>query len=164
LAHQIYDDTGFKLFREGAYVGAKGYEANSIAELAPQIGLAPEVLVHTVEEYNAACNKDVPFNPGVMDGKSTIGTAVKRTHWANPIEKPPFRAYPIVCGITFTFGGLKINTKAEVLSTANKPIRGLYASGDVVGLFFHNYPGNTGQTRNAVFSKVAGTEAAGRNR
>ena len=50
-----------------------------------------------------------------------------------------------------------------MLSTSGKPIRGLYASGDVVGLFFHNYPGNTGQTRNAVFSRVAGREAAGRN-
>jgi tricarballylate dehydrogenase len=119
--------------------------------------------VHTVDEYNAACNKEVPFNPGVMDGKNTIGTKVPRSHWANPIETPPFRAYPIVCGITFTFGGLKINTRAEVLSTSGKPIRGLYASGDVVGLFFHNYPGNTGQTRNAVFSRVAGQEAAGRN-
>jgi tricarballylate dehydrogenase len=163
LAHQIYDDTGFKLFREGAYVGAKGFEAKTIGELAKQIGLAPEVLIHTVDEYNAACNKDVPFNPGVMDNKNTIGTKVPRTHWANPIEKPPFRAYPIVCGITFTFGGLKINKRAQVLSTANKPIPGLYASGDVVGLFFHNYPGNTGQTRNAVFSQVAGREAAGRN-
>jgi len=163
LAHQIYDDTGFKLFREGAYVGAKGYIADTIPDLARQIGLAPEVLVHTVEEYNAACNKDVPFNPGIMDGKNTIGTKVPRTHWANPIQKPPFRAYPIVCGITFTFGGLKINTRAQVLATSGKPIRGLYASGDVVGLFFHNYPGNTGQTRNAVFSRVAGREAAARN-
>jgi tricarballylate dehydrogenase len=163
LAHQIFDDTGFKLFREGAYVGAKGYEAATIAALAPMIGLTPEILVHTVEEYNAACREDIPFDPGNMDGKCTVGITPKRSNWAVKLEKPPFRAYPIVCGITFTFGGLKINTKAEVLSTAGKPIRGLYASGDVVGLFFHNYPGNTGQTRNAVFSRVAGREAAGRN-
>jgi tricarballylate dehydrogenase len=163
LAHQIFDDTGFKLFREGAYVGAKGYQANAIAELAKMIGLAPEILVHTVEEYNAACREDIPFDPGNMDGKCTVGITPKRSNWATKIEKPPFRAYPIVCGITFTFGGLKINTKAQVLATSGKPIAGLYASGDVVGLFFHNYPGNTGQTRNAVFSRVAGREAAGRN-
>jgi tricarballylate dehydrogenase len=99
-----------------------------------------------------------------MDGKCTVGLAPRKSNWAVKIEKPPFRAYPIVCGITFTFGGLRINTRAEVLGTSGKPIRGLYASGDVVGLFFHNYPGNTGQTRNVVFSRVAGREAAGRNR
>jgi tricarballylate dehydrogenase len=151
------------LFREGAYVDAKGYQSDTIANLARQIGLAPEVLVHTVEEYNAACREDIPFDPGNMDGKCTVGIMPKRSNWAVKLEKPPFRAYPIVCGITFTFGGLKVNTRAEVLSTAGKAIRGLYASGDVVGLFFHNYPGNTGQTRNAVFSRVAGREAAGRN-
>ena len=163
LAYQIFDQTGIKYWREGVYVGAKCYEANTIAELAKQIGLSPEVLVQTVEQYNAACREDIKFDPGVVDGKCTIGIAPKRSNWAMKIETPPYRAYPVVCGVTFTFGGLKINTKAEVLSTAGKPIRGLYASGDVVGLFFHNYPGNTGQTRNAVFSRVAGREAAGRN-
>jgi tricarballylate dehydrogenase len=163
LAYQIFDDTGFKLFREGAYVGATGHEAASIAELAQKIGLSPEVLVHTVEEYNSACREDVPFDPGNMDGKSTVGITPKRSNWAVKLQQPPFRAYPIVCGITFTFGGVKIDTKAQVLSSAGNPIPGLYASGDVVGLFFHNYPGNTGQTRNVVFSRVAGREAAGRN-
>ena len=79
------------------------------------------------------------------------------------IEKAPFRAYPVTCGVTFTFGGVKINTRAQVLNVADKPIPGLYGSGDVIGLFFHNYPGNTGQTRNVVFSRVAGREAAARN-
>jgi tricarballylate dehydrogenase len=164
IAYQIFDDTGFRLFREGAYVGASGCEAATIAELAPKIGVSPDILVHTVEEFNAACREDIAFDPGNMDGKCTLGIAPKKSNWAVKLEKPPFRAYPIVCGITFTFGGVRINTKAEVLSTAGNPIRGLYASGDVVGLFFHNYPGNTGQTRNVVFSRVAGREAAGRNR
>ena len=163
LAYQIFDQTGIKYWRDGVYVGATCYEANTIPELAKLIGLTPEVLVHTVEQYNAACREDIKFDPGVLDGKCTVGITPKRSNWAVKIETPPYRAYPIVCGITFTFGGLKVNTKAEVLSTSGKPIRGLYASGDVVGLFFHNYPGNTGQTRNAVFSRVAGREAAGRN-
>jgi tricarballylate dehydrogenase len=164
LAFQLFDDTGFKLFRQGAYQGATGCEAATIAELAAKIGLAPEVLAHTVAEYNAACREDVAFDPGNVDGKCTIGIVPKKSNWAVRIEKPPFRAFPIVCGITFTFGGVRINTKAEVLNTAGRTIRGLYASGDVVGLFFHNYPGNTGQTRNAVFGRVAGRQAAGRNR
>ena len=163
LAYQIFDQTGIKYWRDGVYVGATCYEANTIAELAKLIGLTSEILVNTVEQYNAACREDIKFDPGVIDGKCTVGITPKRSNWAVKIETPPYRAYPIVCGITFTFGGLKINTKAQVLSTSGKPIPGLYASGDVVGLFFHNYPGNTGQTRNAVFSRVAGREAAGRN-
>jgi tricarballylate dehydrogenase len=63
-------------------------------------------------------------------------------------------------GITFTFGGLQINESAQALNTSGNPIRGLYASGDIVGLFFHNYPSCTGQTRNVVFSRLAGRHAA----
>ena len=165
LAHQIFDRDRLQAIRARASMSARpAIEANTIAELAKLIGLAPEVLVHTVEQYNAACREDIKFDPGAWStANAPIGITPKRSNWAMKIETPPFRAYPIVCGITFTFGGLKINTKAEVLSTSGKPIRGLYASGDVVGLFFHNYPGNTGQTRNAVFSRVAGREAAGRN-
>jgi len=163
VATQIFDRKGYPLFRQGNYVGATMYEADTIAELAKKIGLSPEVLTHTVEEFNAACQDDLPFDPGNMDGKCTVGIAPKKSNWAIKIDTPPYRAYPVTCGVTFTFGGLKINTKSEVLSTADRPIRGLYASGDVIGLFFHNYPGNTGQTRNAVFSRVAGREAAARN-
>ena len=163
LAYQIFDKKGYPLFREGNYQGATLQEAATIAELAKMIGLSPDVLVHTVEAFNAACQDHIPFEPGNMDGKHTVGITPKKSNWAIKIDAPPYRAYPVTCGITFTFGGLQINTRAEVLNTADKPIRGLYASGDVVGLFFHNYPGNTGQTRNAVFSRVAGREAAGRN-
>ena len=163
LAYQIFDKKGYPLFREGNYQGATLQEAATIAELAKMIGLSPDVLVHTVEAFNAACQDHIPFEPGNMDGKHTVGITPKKSNWASKIDAPPYRAYPVTCGITFTFGGLQINTRAEVLNTADKPIRGLYASGDVVGLFFHNYPGNTGQTRNAVFSRVAGREAAGRN-
>ena len=82
----------------------------------------------------------------------THGLAIPKSNWANRIETPPFRAYPVTCGITFTFGGVKINPKAQVLNSLHEPIKGLYASGDILGLFFHNYPSFTGQTRNAVCS------------
>ena len=62
--------------------------------------------------------------------------------------------------MTFSFGGIQIDTKSRVLDTGDNPIKGLFASGDVVGLFFHNYPSCTGQTRNAVFSRQAGQSAA----
>ena len=135
-------------------------EAPGIPELASKIGLVPEVLVRTVEQFNAACRDDVPFDPTRPDGKKTYGLAIPKSNWANPIEKPPYRAYPVTCGITFTFGGVEINRTAQVMSTIDQPIKGLFASGDIVGLFFHNYPSCTGQTRNVVFSLLAGRGAA----
>jgi tricarballylate dehydrogenase len=127
------------------------------------VGLAPEVLRHTIDEFNAACSDDVEFNPTRPDGKSTRGLAVPKSNWATRIEKGPFRAYPVTCGITFTFGGVKVNTKAQVLNTLGEPMKGLYASGDILGLFFHNYPSFTGQTRNAVFGRLAGNHAVSDN-
>jgi tricarballylate dehydrogenase len=162
VAWQIYDQTGIAQHRYPHHK-ATFEEAASIAELARKIGLAPEVLVHTVEEFNAACPGNAAFDPTRPDGKSTQGLAIPKSNWANRIEKPPYRAYPVTCGITFTFGGVKINPNAQVLNSLHEPITGLYASGDIVGLFFHNYPSFTGQTRNVVFSRLAGKHAASEN-
>ena len=134
-------------------------EADTIAELAGKIGLAPEVLSHTVDEFNAACRDQPAFDPTQPDGKRTEGLAIAKSNWATPINDPPFRAFPVTCGITFTFGGLKVNSRAQVLNTLNEPMKGLYASGDIIGLFYHNYPSFTGQTRNAVFGRLAGRSA-----
>jgi tricarballylate dehydrogenase len=93
-------------------------------------------------------------------GKSTIGSTPKKSNWAVPLTRGPFRAYPITAGVTFSFGGVQVDTQARVINTCNDPIEGLYASGDIIGLFFHNYPSCTGQTRNVVFSYLAGRNAA----
>lgn len=161
-AWQIYDQTGIAQHRYPHHK-ATFEEAGDLAELAHMIGLAPEVLLDTVRGFNAACSGDVAFDPTKPDGKKTKGLAIPKSNWAVPIEKPPFRAYPVTCGITFTFGGLKVNPKAQVLNGMHEPIKGLYASGDILGLFFHNYPSFTGQTRNAVFGRLAGMHAAMEN-
>lgn len=160
VAYQIYDQTGIDYFRHGRDYPATMVEADTIAELAVKIGIQPDVLVDEVARFNAACRRDVAFDASGPDGKGTVGLEIPKSNWATPIEKGPFRAYPITTGVTFSFGGLKIDDQARVLSTSFEPIRGLYASGDVVGLFFHNYPSCTGQTRNAVFSTLAGQGAA----
>ena len=129
--------------------------------LLPKIGIEPEPFLHTIKEFNAACRTDVAFMAGELDGKGTIGISPKKSNWAMPIVKGPFRAYPVTGGVTFSFGGVALDTQARVVNTCNEPIRGLFASGDIVGLFFHNYPSCTGQTRNAVFSYLAGRGAAG---
>ena len=112
-------------------------------------------------EYNAAVQKDVPFDPNSKDGRCTKGLAVNKTNWANTIEVPPFEAYSVGCGITFTFGGLKIDPKAHVLDIDDQPIPGLFAAGELVGgLYYFNYPGSTGLMANAVFGRQAGRSAA----
>jgi tricarballylate dehydrogenase len=161
-AYQIYDQTGIKCHRYPHHK-ATLVEASTIAELATKAGLAPQVLAHTVEEFNRAVSDDRPFDPRRPDGRATVGLAIPKSNWATRIEQPPFRAYPVTGGITFTFGGVEINRKAQVISTLDQPIKGLFASGDIVGLFFHNYPSFTGQTRNAVFGRLAGRAAVEEN-
>jgi tricarballylate dehydrogenase len=121
----------------------------------------PEPFLTTVREYNASIARDVPFNPNIKDGRRTTGLAINKSNWANPIEKPPFSAYAVTCGITFTFGGLKIDTGTHVLDIADKPLPGLFAAGELVGgLFYFNYPGSSGLMAGSVFGRIAGREAA----
>ena len=118
------------------------------------------MLSHTVDEYNQAVRHDIPFDASKPDGRCTEGIHPRKSNWAERIDEPPFQAFPVTGGITFTFGGLEINGGAQAVNTGGQPIRGLFASGDIIGLFFHNYPSCTGQTRNVVFSRLAGRHAA----
>jgi tricarballylate dehydrogenase len=162
VAYQIYDQKGLRCLRYPHHK-ATFFEADTIAALAQLAGLEPRVLVHTVEEFNRAVRDDKPFFPGRLDGRATSGLAIPKSNWAIRIDEPPFRIYPVTGGITFTFGGLAINRSAQVMSTIDQPVKGLFASGDIVGLFFHNYPSFTGQTRNAVFGRLAGRAAVAEN-
>lgn len=162
IAYQIYDQKGIKCFRYPHHK-ATFEEAPTIAELARKIGLEPKVLTHTIEEFNKASDPSVPFDPTKPDGKKTRGLDVPKSNWAAPIDEPPFRAYPVVGGITFTFGGVQVNRNAQVINNVDQPIKGLFASGDILGLFFHNYPSFTGQTRNAVFGRLSGKAAVMEN-
>jgi tricarballylate dehydrogenase len=159
LAYQIYDQKTIPLLGT-RYEFSTPIEANTIDELAQKISIEPAVLNHTIREFNKAARKDIPFDATKLDGKCTEGIMPKKSNWSNPIDQPPYWAFSITGGVTFTFGGLQINESAQVLNTSGNPIRGLYASGDIVGLFFHNYPSCTGQTRNVVFSRLAGRHAA----
>ena len=136
--------------------------ADTLEEFAQKLeGVNAEQFLKTIAEYNAAVNKDVPFNPNVKDGRRTTGLAIDKSNWANTIDTPPYEGYAVTCGISFTFGGLRINNDGEVLNTDYQPIRGLYAAGELVGgLFYFNYPGGSGLTSGSVFGKIAGTSAA----
>ena len=135
---------------------------NTIEEFAHKLeGVNAEQFLKTIAEYNKAVRSDIPFNPNVKDGRRTEGLAINKSNWANTIDQPPFEGYAVTCGLTFTFGGLRITTDGEVLNTDYQPIRGLYAAGELVGgLFYFNYPGGSGLTSGAVFGRIAGTSAA----
>ncbi len=113
-----------------------------------------------IRRYNAAVRQDIPFNPNIKDGRRTEGLAIPKSNWANTLDTPPFEAYAVTCGITFTFGGLRINTHGNVISSDGDPIPGLYAAGELVGgIFWFNYPGGSGLTNGSVFGRIAGENA-----
>jgi tricarballylate dehydrogenase len=136
--------------------------ANSLEELVKQLDdVDADAALAELRAYNAAVRTDIPFNPNVKDGRCTKGLAIPKSNWANTLDAPPYEAYAVTCGITFTFGGLRINTSAQVLDTDSAPIPGLYAAGELVGgIFYFNYPGGSGLTNGAVFGRIAGASAA----
>ena len=117
-----------------------------------------------IDAYNQAVNQRISFDPNVKDGRNTQGLAVNKSNWANTIDEPPFEAYQVGCGITFTFGGLRIEVDtAAVVNNDDEPIPGLYAAGELVGgIFYFNYPGGTELMSGSVFGRLAGSSAAGK--
>jgi len=136
--------------------------ANTIEELTSKLDdVNAAAALAEIKAYNAAVRQDIPFNPNIKDGRCTTGLAVNKSNWANTLDTPPFEAYAVTCGITFSFGGLRINTSAQVIDTDGEPIPGLFAAGELVGgIFYFNYPGGSGLTNGAVFGKIAGASAA----
>ena len=135
--------------------------ADTLEDLAGKLeGVDAEAFLDTVKRYNAAVRTDLPFNPNVKDGRRTEGLDIPKSYWANRIDRPPFEAYAVTCGITFTFGGLRIDGEGRVLDGEAVPIPGLYAAGELVGgIFYFNYPGGSGLTSGAVFGRIAGRAA-----
>jgi len=162
IAYQLYDAKTTPLLRQDEYTapGVSKYAAGTLADLARQLGLDPAALAGTVAAFNAAITDD-PFNPAVKDGKRTVGLTPPKSNWALPLDTPPFLAFAVTCGITFTFGGVRIDAQARVLDRAGHPLPGLHAAGELVGgLFYHNYPGGSGLTSGMVFGRRAGATAA----
>ena len=163
FAWQIYDSKVLHLLRpEYRTKHVTKVTANTIEELADKIeDVNREQLLKTIREFNAAVRTGIPFDPNIRDGRCAEGLAIPKSNWANPIDAPPFEAYAITCGVTFTFGGLRITSEGQVVDTNHEPIPGLYTAGEMVGaLFYFNYPGATGLTSGAVFGRIAGRSAA----
>jgi tricarballylate dehydrogenase len=130
-------------------------------ELDGQEFKQPDNALRTIDEFNAAVTDDAEFDPKGLDGKGTKGLNPQKSNWAVRLDEPPFYCYPVRAGITFGFGGLKINTEAEVLDSQENPIPGLWAVGNSTSeIFYNNYAAGSAQTRGAVFGRIAGENAA----
>ena len=159
IAFQVFDRQTLHLL-EPRYSTGTPIRAETLEELADRLGVPRARLATTVRAFNEAVN-DVPFDPTILDGKSTTGLTPPKSNWAVPLNRPPYVAYAVTCGITFTYGGVKIDAAARVLDRQGAAIPGLFATGEMTGGFFYrNYPGGAGLMRGAVFGRIAGRNAA----
>lgn len=163
VAWQIFDSKTEHLMRDEyrtRYVTK--VKADTLEGLAAKLDEVDGArLLRTIAEFNAAVRDDVPFNPNIKDGRSADGLPVPRSNWAVKLDTPPYTAYAVTCGVTFTFGGVKIDNAGQVVDVNGGTIPGLFAAGEMVGgIFYHNYPGASGLTSGAVFGRLAGGSAA----
>ena len=160
FAWQVFDAKVTHLLRDEYRIKrVTKVSAPTLEELARKMeGVDPKGFLDEVKAYNAAVDTGTPFDPNVKDGRATNGLAVAKSNWANTIDEGPFEAYQVGCGVTFTFGGLRISSdRAQVLDNDLAPIPGLFAAGELVGgVFFFNYPGGTGLINGSVFGRLAG--------
>jgi tricarballylate dehydrogenase len=159
IAYSIVDSRTIELFLSSLY---RPFEAQSIAELAAQMGLDPSTVSATVDEFNRSVRRGGTFDHTKLDDCRTEGLDPPKSHWALPIEVPPFYGYPLRPGITFTYLGLKIDGSGRVELASGEPINNLYAAGEIMSgnILSSGYLGGFGLTIGTVFGRLAGTEAA----
>jgi len=164
FAWQVFDSKVSHLLRSEYRIKfMTKVSAATLEDLATKLeGVNPANFLKTVREYNAAVRTEVPFDHTVKDGRGTLGIEPPKSNWAQVLDTPPFDAYATTCGITFTFGGLRIDRETgQVLNVHFHRIPGLYCAGEMVGgLFYFNYPSGTGLVSGAVFGRIAGRGAA----
>ncbi len=161
VAYQIFDARQRPMLRSEEYdmPGIGVHVADTIADLAASIGVPPAALADTVSAFNAAIATDREFDPTVKDGRRA-DVEPPKSNWATAIDQAPFWAYPVTCGITFTFGGLRGDADGRVLDDEGAAIPGLFVCGEMLGgLFSMNYPGGSGLAAGMVFGRRAGSVA-----
>ena len=161
VVYQIFDSKVMDIL-EPRYKTSEPFKSDTLEGLVKQLKIDEVQAMKTLVEYNAAAGRGGPFNPAELDGVHTEGIQPRKSNWAQKLDTPPYYSWATTGGITFTFGGLKIDRDARVISSGWKPIEGLYAAGEMVGgLFHYNYPLGTGLMSGAVFGRIAGRSAAG---
>jgi len=160
VAYSILDSRSERLFMPSVFPAIK---AATIGELAGKLGLDPAPLEGTVARFNAACQPG-RFDAGTLDGVRTTALDPPKTNWARPIAEPPFIGYPLRPGITFTYLGVRVNEKAQVIMTDGRPAANLFASGEIMAgsILGRGYLAGFGMAIGTVFGRIAGREAARR--
>jgi tricarballylate dehydrogenase len=161
IAYMVLDQKGVGVpnLTAGIRTDQSAITAGTIEELADRLQLPADALVATVAAYNAAC-VDGTFDHSAPDGLATVGVSPAKSHWAQRIDDGPYVAYPIIAANVFTFGGLRIDADAHVVNRSGSAIDGLYAAGEITGMYYSNYTGSTSVLRGAVFGRIAGANAA----
>ncbi len=158
IAYSIIDSKAINLFMPSLF---RPIQADTISDLAQQLGLAPEKLEQTVNQYNQAV-KPGNFNTEKLDDCFTQNLTPPKTHWARRLDSPPYFAYPLRPGITFTYLAVKVDDKARVIMQDDKPAQNIYATGEIMAgnILGKGYMAGTGMTIGTVFGRIAGQEAA----
>jgi len=158
IAYCIIDAKAESLFMPSVFPPIR---ADSIGDLAARLGLAPQPLQATVDAFNAAVRPG-SFDPNALDDCRTDGLVPLKTHWARPIDTPPYLAYPLRPGITFTYLGVRVDGEARVQMTNGRPCANLFAAGEIMAgnILGKGYLAGFGMTIGTVFGRIAGVEAA----
>ncbi len=163
IAYAIFDSklSDVPNYKLGVRTDQPPITADSLEALGVKLGLPPQVLAASIAQYNGTCRAG-EFKPLELDGLATQGLNPPKSNWARTLDKPPYQAWPVIASCVFTYGGLKVDVRARVLDVDGDPIPGLYAAGEVVGLYYKVYTGATSVLKGAVFGRFAGMDAAQR--
>ena len=158
IAYSIFDSKCVKLFMPSVF---PAYRADTLEALAGQLKLDPAAVMRTIGAYNAGLWPG-PFNPQVLDDCRTEGVSPPKSHWAQSVTEPPFYAYPLRPGITFTYLGVRVNDQARVMMADGRPTTNLFATGEIMAgnILGRGYLAGFGMTIGTVFGRIAGREAA----
>ena len=159
IAYSLLDSKSDGLFMPSVY---PAYSAPTWEELAGQLGLPPEKVRKTVEAYNQAAPETGTFDPSRLDGLASSGLEPPKTNWARTLDTPPYRAYPLRPGITFTYLGVEVTEQARIVGDDGQARPNLFAAGELMAgnILSQGYLAGFGLTIGAVFGQIAGKEAA----
>jgi len=158
IAYSIIDSKSIELFMPSVF---PPIEAESIQELAEKLSLSPSVLKKTVADFNASVQEG-SFDAGVLDDCRTADLDPPKSHWAKPIDRPPFYGYPLRPGITFTYLGVRVNDRSHIMLQSGNPAANMFAAGEIMSgnILGKGYMAGFGMTIGTVFGRIAGKEAA----
>ena len=161
MAFQLFDSKHVKAGVLKKYKNPTKYQAGTLIDLANKIKITDTVnFINNINTFNKAVQSG-NYNPHKLDGKKVKNIFPSRSNWALPLDNPPYLAYPVICGMTFCYGGLKTSINGELINKNGDIINGLYAVGEMLGGLWHNnYPSGGGMMAGAVFGKNAGKHAS----